>query len=308
MHILHERVTNMSTPNIADELAHEPSKQPDWRESYYFNFVDIDSMISGFSTIGLLPNVRKREFVFALFHHDKREAYFVEPEGPIPQDLAESLADDHVSYEMIKPLQEWRVQFHGENLTADLRWKARFPAYDFGSGSGTSWSGHFEQSERVTGTIELAGGQKIKINGLGERDKSWGARDWHIEGWYALHAQFDTFSIGLRRDIVGGQTHVSGCISSRSSNVPISNVEVETGFSSGKEKIPVRATTRVLGEDGVSYSLESVLISPTAFVRFSRQFSGGSTELFENMATHECKKPSKKGTGLTEWLFTHRAA
>lgn len=298
----------MSTPDVVDEFAHKPSEQPDWRESYYFNFVDPDRGISGFTTIGLLPNARKREFVFALFHHDKREAYFVEPEGPVPQSFAESLADSHLAYEVVKPLSEWKISFHGEKLTADLRWKGRFPAYDFGIGSGTSWSGHFEQSQHVTGTIDFAEGQRLKINGVGQRDKSWGARDWHIEGWYALHAQFDTFSVGLRRDIVGGQAHSSGCISSRRGNVPISNVDLETGFSGGKQQMPVRATTHVSGVDGSNYTLESALISPNAFVRFSRQFSGGSTELFENMAMHEYAKQNKTGSGLTEWLFTHRGS
>ncbi|RDE15009.1 MAG: hypothetical protein C4K47_03265 [Candidatus Thorarchaeota archaeon] len=301
-------MTEMTLPDIADEYAHKPSEQPDWRESYYFNFVDADRGISGFTTIGLLPNVRKREFVFALFHHDKRETYFVEPDGPIPESFVESLADSHLAYELVKPLNEWRVTFHGENTAVDLRWKARFPVYDFGTGSGTSWSGHFEQSESVTGTIQFSDGQRVRINGLGERDKSWGARDWHIEGWYALHAQFDTFSIGLRRDIVRGQVHSSGFISSRRGNMPISSVEVETGFSSGKEQMPIRATTHVSGVDGSNYTLESVLISPTSFVKFSRQFPGGSTDLFENMAMHEYGKQKRKGTGLTEWLFTHRGS
>jgi hypothetical protein len=290
-------VTDMSSPDVADEYAHKPSEQVDWRESFYFNFVDPDRGVSGFTTIGLLPNARKREFVFALFHDDKREAYFVEPEGPVPEGLAESLTDGHLAYEMIKPLSEWRATFHGEKIAVDLRWKARFPAYDFGIGSGTSWSGHFEQSESVTGTIQFSDGHRVRINGLGERDKSWGARDWHIEGWYALHAQFDTFSIGLRRDTVAGQVHSSGSISSRRGNVPISNVDVETGFSSGKEQMPIRATTHLSGVDGSNYILESALISPTAFVKFSRQFPGGSTDLFENMAMHEYGKQKKKGTG-----------
>ena len=44
----------------SDEYAHVPNERPDWRESYYFNWVDLDSGISGFSTIGLLPNASKR--------------------------------------------------------------------------------------------------------------------------------------------------------------------------------------------------------------------------------------------------------
>jgi hypothetical protein len=295
----------MSRPGENDESAHSPSERPDWRESYYFNFVDSESKVSGFSTIGILPNAAKREFVFVLFHDDKREVYFVEPSGAVPKGFSESLSDGHLSFDLIKPLREWRISFVGAGLTADLKWKARYPAYDFGTGSGTSWAGHFEQSGSVTGKVEFAEGGLIKLKGLGERDKSWGARDWHIEGWFALHAQFETFSIGLRRDMVKGQAHASGGISSAKGHIPISEVELETEFASGEVRMPIRAITRVYGTDGSCYTLRSAMISPTAFVRFSRPFPGGTTELYEEMAVHECQGLGQRGTGLLEWLFTH---
>jgi hypothetical protein len=43
-----------------------------------------------------------------------------------------------------------------------------------------------------------------------------------------------------------------------------------------------------------------------SFARFSRQFPGGTTELFEDIAIHECEELGKRGTGLMEWLFTRR--
>ncbi|RDE17484.1 MAG: hypothetical protein C4K49_02735 [Candidatus Thorarchaeota archaeon] len=295
----------MSRPSETDESLHSPSGRPDWRESYYFNFVDSGLNVSGFSTIGLLPNVGKREFVFVLFHDGKREVYFVEPTGAVPKGHAESLSDGHLSYELISPLHEWRISFAGVDMTAELKWKARYPAYMFGTGSGTSWTGHFEQSGRVTGTIELAKGGPIKLKGLGERDKSWGTRDWHIEGWFALHAQFETFSIGLRRDMVKGEAHSSGGISSARKHVPVTDVELQTGFSRGESRMPIKAKTRVHGADGSCYTLQSKMISPSAFVRFSRPFPGGTTELYENMAVHKCQESGETGSGLLEWLFTH---
>jgi len=287
-----------------DERPHVPSERQDWRESYYFNFVDLTSGISGFTTIGLLPNLRKREFVFALFHDDRRETYFIEPEGLVPQDMAKSLCDRHLSFELAEPLKEWRIRFVREDVAVDLRWIARFPAYHFGGGSGTSWSGHFEQSGHVKGAVKLPDGDRV-VEGLGQRDKSWGHRDWHIESWYALHAQFSSCSIGLRRDIVNGIAHVSGGITSADRHVAISKVDLETEYADAPARVPIRATTRVYGADGSHYTLHSSLISPSSFVRFSRPFPGGTTELYENMATHECEELRERGTGLIEWLFTH---
>jgi hypothetical protein len=289
-----------------DEFAHTPDEEPDWRESYYFNWVDLDAGISGFSTIGLLPNVKKREFVFALFYDHEREVYFQEPESAFVDDISDSLTDGVLTYELVTPLKEWRLTYNGDKLQAEIFWPARFPAYDFGSGSGTSWAGHFEQSGAPHGTITFSDERTINFKGYGERDKSWGSRNWHIENWYALHAQFDDVSIGLRRDEVKGQVHPSGVISTSDGHEPIESVEfaTETHPEFGN---PVGSMTRIVGTRGTVYNLSSDLITPKSFVRFEREFPGGSTELYEGMAVHRCRELECTGTGLLEWLFTHPA-
>ncbi len=286
-----------------DEYLHTANERADWRESYYFNWVDLKSGISGFSTIGLLPNVKKREFVFALFFDNDREAHFNEPDGHFSDDLSEALTDSTLTYELIKPLKEWKISYNGKNLKADIIWPSRFSPYSFGEGSGTSWTGHFEQSGSPYGTITFSDGRILHFQGLGERDKSWGSRDWHIDSWFALHAQFKDVSIGLRRDIVGGEVHSSGSISSSSGHVPIDRVDLVT-VRHPESDIPIGAETRVLGIDGSVYTLQSQLITPKSFIRFAREFPGGSTELFEGMATHTCDELGVAGTGLIEWLFT----
>lgn len=290
----------------SDEYAHTADEKPDWRESYYFNWVDLDTGISGFSTIGLLPNTKKREFVFALFYDNEREVYFQEPDGPFSDDFSESLTDGTLTYKLVEPLKEWHIIYNGDKIKADIVWPARFPAYDFGSGSGTSWAGHFEQSGAPHGTIEFPDGKIVKFKGYGERDKSWGSRDWHIESWFALHAQFDDVSIGLRRDEVKGAVHSSGGISNADGHESIKSVDVATETHS-EFGIPVGAKTRIVGTDGSVYNLRSKLISPKSFVRFAREFPGGTTELYEGMAVHTCKELGTTGTGLIEWLFTHPA-
>jgi hypothetical protein len=287
-----------------NEYAHEANERPDWRESYYFNWVDIDSGISGFSTIGLLPNTKKREFVFVLFYDQEREIHYNEPSGSFSDDLSESLNDGILSYKIVAPLKEWHIHYIGKNLRAKIAWPSRFPAYNFGSGSRTSWEGHFEQSGAPHGTIEFSDGRTVQIEGLGERDKSWGVRDWHIESWFALHAQFDDISIGLRRDVVKGVAYSSGGISNAKGHVPVRSVDLAT--ESHESGMPIGAKIRILGMDDSVYNLQSNPISPKSFARFAREFSGGSTELYEEMATHKCRELGASGTGLLEWLYTYQ--
>src|SRR5512137_1812779 len=129
----------MSCPLLDDERNHPPSDRKDWRESYYFNFVDLESGVSGFTTIGLLPRAQKREFVFALFHRDKRHFYYQEPTSPYRFDSLEALNDEHLRFDLVEAMKQWRIILATGDLKADIHWTARFPSYNFGECSGTSW-------------------------------------------------------------------------------------------------------------------------------------------------------------------------
>ena len=73
----------MSTSaKLTDDLPHVPESKPDLRESYYFNFVSHDNKTSGFTTIGLLPNLKKAEVVLAFFFENNQTVYFRETEIP----------------------------------------------------------------------------------------------------------------------------------------------------------------------------------------------------------------------------------
>jgi len=296
----------MSGYTDQDDYLHTPEDHSDWRESYYFNWVDLESEISGFSTIGVLPHQSKREFVFALFIQGNPEFYFAEPTDPIPKHFTSILNDGILSYELVKPFDHWRIDYSSSRLRAELRWQQRFPACDFGTGSGTSWGRHFEQSGYVTGYITYPNGHTYHLKGYGQRDKSWGVRNWHIDEWFALHAQFDELMIGLRYDTIRGKGHLSGCVSSKDENVPLTEIQVSTQFETDTIRKPVKATILLKDQTGRIFTLNSSLIHPLSFARYTRKFDGGETELFEEMVIHECKELSQTGTGLAEWLFTHQ--
>ena len=289
-----------------DDYLHKPTKHKDWRESFYFNWVDLKAQVSGFTTIGLVPNVPRREFIFALFVKGTPEFYFSEPTEPISKDFNAAMRDATLAYELVKPHTDWRIHYSSPRVSAEIHWEARFPPGDFGKGSGTSWSRHLEQSGRITGYLEYPDGRAHHFTGYGQRDKSWGVRDWHIEEWFALHAQFDEFMIGLRYDTVKGKSHPAGIISSQEGNVPITNIIVETEFEEDTIRKPIRSKTYITAADNRTFTLFSEYIHPNAFARYARTFASGETELFEILVTHECEELQKTGTGLAEWLFTHQ--
>jgi len=289
-----------------DYYFHVPEKELDWRESYYFNFVNHDKETSGFTTIGILPNQRKAEYLLALFHRNKQTLYFKEQEIATDTKSENRLSDKTLTYTLIEPLKKWKIGFSSQDMELLIQWEARFPLFDFGKGSGTSWTGHFEQSGIVGGEAKLRDGRKIRIDGYGQRDKSWGQRNWHIENWFALHAQFKTYAIGLRKDTVNGIPHVSGGLSSAKKQKTASQVDLEITYGKDENKIPAGALTTIHYSDGKAVTLRSGLVSSRSYAKFSRIFPKGTTELFEGMAAHECLTTGEKGTGLIEFLFTHQ--
>jgi hypothetical protein len=298
-------MTHVSSTKKIDDYPHSPENKADWRESYYFNFVDVESKVSGFTTIGLLPKLKRGEFIMALFYDDKQAVYY--REHALSNDQSASLLSDEIlTYKLDEPMRKWEINASNESFNVHISWKARFPPFDFGKGSGTSWQGHFEQSGLVNGEAVIPDGRKIRINGYSQRDKSWGARDWHIEKWFALHAQFQTRAVGLRKDTLNGSSYVTGGLSTATKQATASQIDLEMICGKDELKTPTGASTTIRYTNGNSETIVSRLISPKSFLRFSRSSAKGTTELFEGMALHECAETGEKGTGLIEFLSTNQ--
>ena len=292
----------------ADELLHKPNDNLKWRESYYFNWVDIENKISGFSTIGILPNEKKREFVFLLFHEDKMEVYYKEPflENYI-DDVNLMLKDKVLSYKLIKPFDLWQILFKNRKFMFNITFKTRFPIHSFGKDSSASWHQHFESSGIVEGEIVFKNGKHIKINGYGQRDKSWGFRDWHqFDQWFAGHFQFKEWSCGLRKDHLKDQVLLSGYIANETDNISLSEIEITTTNDEDQFKSPLSTTYRITDDNGKAYNLKAERIGKKSFIRFVREFPGGFTELFEQMAIIKNIDTGEIGSGMFEQLRTSK--
>ena len=123
-----------------------------------------------------LPNLKKRESVFALFHDDKREIYTsLSPRYQFPKtrrDRSRTVTSHSNSWSRSKSEESdarariWRLTYE---------WKGRLLAHHLTCGSGTSWSGLFNQSRHIDGTFRYW--RTVEPKGLGQRDKSWGHRD-----------------------------------------------------------------------------------------------------------------------------------
>ncbi|MBM4267073.1 MAG: hypothetical protein FJ144_10730 [Deltaproteobacteria bacterium] len=107
-------------------------------------------------------------------------------------------SDGRLSYEVVKPLEEIRIQLDGPRYGFDLTFRGRFPVFDYHDsvhgnplGRFHTYGGHFEQGMLCTGSFEIRGGpckgETRRIHSFAHRDHSWSTRFADEPSWETEH-------------------------------------------------------------------------------------------------------------------------
>ena len=183
----------------SDEGRHVPDPEDLWNESYYFDFVAPDRSLGGWLRLGLYPNRGVAWWTAWIVRPGRPGLCSVDYHAPVPpgDSLATTTAHDgtRIAMEVRHPLEE----FHLVADTAGLLVEPDRLGYDETGwtpsrlGVDLTWTTdgvpyHYELTTRyeipctVAGTVSL-GNEVIHIDGQGQRDHSWGVRDWWAFGW-----------------------------------------------------------------------------------------------------------------------------
>ena len=183
----------------SDEGRHVPAPEDLWNESYYFDFVTPDRSLGGWLRLGLYPNRGVAWWTAWIVRPGRPGLCSVDYHAPVPpgDSLATTTAHDgtRIAMEVRHPLEE----FHLVADTAGLLVEPDRLGYDETGwtpsrlGVDLTWTTdgvpyHSELTTRyeipctVAGTVSL-GNEVIHIDGQGQRDHSWGVRDWWAFGW-----------------------------------------------------------------------------------------------------------------------------
>lgn len=221
-----------------------------WKENWVFPALDPARGVTALFHFSLRPQHGEGIFT-AKFQLDGHQVRHVS-RSPIPAQLEglHPVADDHVRLDIEVPGERFRLRYEGEEVTADLRYTARFPAFDFADGpkpQGTSTVGplglsvfpfnHYEQAMAVTGTIVAHGGplagRRFEVDGYGNRDHSWGWRDdFQFRHHHWICASFDDRylqgSVMLETSFAT-EKH-GGFVSSADGNDPVAHVDTSDAY------------------------------------------------------------------------------
>jgi hypothetical protein len=189
-----------------DEARHTPDGEDLWNESYYCDFVRSDGSMGGWLRLGLYPNRQAAWWTTWILWPDRPGLCSVDYRAPIPpgdglvSDASigpDDTTDQRIEIELVHPLESFRlaasaparfihppeaVYTSGEQtgpparLDLDLTWTTDGVPYHY------DLTTRYEIPCLVTGTVAI-GGETFRVDGQGQRDHSWGVRDWWAFGW-----------------------------------------------------------------------------------------------------------------------------
>ncbi len=191
----------------SDEGRHAPDAEELWNESYYCDFVAGDGSLAGWLRLGLYPNRQVAWWTTWIVHPGSGApgVCSVDYRAPVPPGdtlVCRSTVHDRtggrIEIDLRRPLEEFRLAAQvpatavadpadvytvGEHaagpatdLDLDLTWTTDGSPY------------HYELTTRyeipclVSGRVAI-GDETYTVEGQGQRDHSWGVRDWWAFGW-----------------------------------------------------------------------------------------------------------------------------
>lgn len=163
----------------ADERLHAiGSPSPHWSDSLYFNAWDPATGTFLMTRMAVRPNEGVRTAGMLVWLDGVPAwGYGRDLEGQPTSDW-DVMAMGGMTYRMDQALQRWLVQLHDGDDQVHLRFEGVTPCVDYGTEVPRAWAwGHYEQTCRVVGDLHVAG-RRIAFDGWGQRDHSWGDRDW----------------------------------------------------------------------------------------------------------------------------------
>src|SRR5215469_2439540 len=190
-----------------DEDLHTPGSEQLWNESYYFDFAASDGSIAGYVRLGLYPNWKRAWYWACLVRPGEPTLLLADNSATLPAPGGTELGTHsyHARQQISEPLRSARVILDGRaallaepaqaytdlsradgtaGLSLDLEWTTIGGVYPYKD------LPRYEIPCRVTGTATLDG-EVVDISGWGERDHSWGERDWWQISWLWTSGRLD---------------------------------------------------------------------------------------------------------------------
>lgn len=202
----------------ADESRHAPGEGTLWNESYYFDFATEDGSLGGYVRLGLYPNWGRAWYWACVARPGHPLVLVADGDAPLPAPGETAVRTDsyRASQEILEPFGPARVSLDAvahvlasatdayggldgaetTRLVLDLEWDTVGGVYPYKD------LPRYEIPCTVSGTVRI-GGETFAVTASGERDHSWGERDWWSVSWLWSSGRLDdgTWFHGMQANI-----------------------------------------------------------------------------------------------------------
>jgi hypothetical protein len=292
----------------ADEGRHAPGPEDLWGESWYFDFATADASFGGYVRLGLYPNIGVAWWWAHLAGAARPTVVVRDHEVPMPTGSGLDVRAGGLWAQTVceTPHEHWTITmeafgvaldhpadaYHGElgrqvPVGLDVEWEATAPVYEY---PGVT---RYEQPCRVQGHV-LVGDERIEVDATGERDHSWGVRDWWLFPWcWTAGRLADDTAFHASKIVLDQARYEPGFISPPGGGElhAIEGFSVDTEL--GDEMLPVSATMH-LGPLRLS-------VTPVAHAPVLLVAPDGRVGRFPRSLCRFVEADGRQGAGWTEW-------
>ena len=295
------------TVDAADEGRHEPGPEQLWGESWYFDFVAEGGALGGYVRLGFYPALGTAWY-WAYLVGDGRPLVAVrDHDVPIPKGRPLEVRAEGLWSELVceTPHEHWSVNLEafavamndpadayrderGERIALglDLEWVAAGPSHPY---TGMT---RYEQACSVAGEV-LVGDERISVDGWGERDHSWGVRDWWAFPWCWTAGRLDDgTAFHASRPLLDVPYSAGFVLPAGGGLRPVEGFAVDTEL--GDEGLPERASMAI---DELELSVVTTAHAPVLLTA-----GDGRVSRFPRSMCRFDAGDDRTGWGWTEWL------
>jgi hypothetical protein len=297
-------------PSPDDESAHTATGEPLWNESWYADFADAANGFGGWVRLGLIPNQQTAWLHTLLCGPDLPTVAVVDFEVPLPTDpwTLQTGAIDF-THSADDPLRTYRIALRGQGqsypdpaallraeqgapaeVAIDLEWTSDGTPYQY------RLTTRYEIPCTVSGTVTIDGDRYTVESVPGQRDHSWGVRDWWSMDWVwsALHLDDGTHLHAVDIRIPGVPPVGIGYVQDRGGTVTeLQTVAPRETFDA--DGLPVSATLAV-DPGGIKATVDVRGHAPLLLVALD-----GRTSQFPRVWATVSTADGRTGVGWLEW-------
>lgn len=301
-------------PRPEDEGRHAPGPEPLWNESWYFDGVSDDHRLGLYVRLGRLPNQDVSLYTAAICGPGRPSIMLVDPAAPLPDadDDSQAIQTERMSAQQQcdDPLQSFRVRLSGmaeshQDQSAPLRGEPGTPVHveldltweTVGIPYAWRQTTRYEIPCRASGRVRV-GDEEFEFEGVGQRDHSWGSRDWWAMDWMWSALHFDdgthTHAVGIPQMPGFGV----GYVQRQGQLVEITSVQAREEVAD--DELIKHAQIRS-EPDGLEIEVE-----PLAFGALRLEAPDGRLSLFPRAMCRVRSGDGRAGVGWVEWNRVQR--